>query len=227
METRSAVWSQLKVTDQAAKMHFHTSWENKPKTMKHTLTLFATVLPFLLSAQSISTVGFSFSPALLTVQAGTDITLTIGGQHTMTEVSEATWNANGNTSNGGFNFGPGTNTLNLTIPGTYYYVCIPHANMGMKGRIVVETSTGLAEETFDRSFTLYPNPASDELVLSTTIAPGAELVLIDMQGREALRWTVQGNDRIDITQLSVGSYTAVLRDVAGTVQASGRIAVTR
>jgi plastocyanin len=201
--------------------------ETKPKTMKHTLTLFATVLPFLLSAQSISTVGFTFSPALLTVQAGTDITVTIGGQHTMTEVSEATWNANGNTSNGGFNFGPGTNTLNLTIPGTYYYVCSPHANMGMKGRIVVESSTGLAEQTFDRSFTLYPNPASDELVLSTTIAPGAELVLIDMQGREVLRWTVQGNDRINITQLSAGSYTAVLRDAAGTLQASGRIAITR
>lgn len=195
--------------------------------MKHTLTLFATVLPFLLSAQSISTVGFTFSPALLTVQAGTDITLTIGGQHTMTEVSEATWNANGNTSNGGFNFGPGTNTLNLTIPGTYYYVCSPHANMGMKGRIVVEASTGLAEQTFDRSFTLYPNPASDELVLSTTLAPGAELVLIDMQGREVLRWTVQGNDRINITQLSAGSYTAVLRDAVGTLQASGRIAITR
>ena len=195
--------------------------------MKHTLTLFATVIPFLLSAQSISTVGFTFSPALLTVQASTDITVTIGGQHTMTEVSEATWNANGNTSNGGFNFGPGTNTLNLTIPGTYYYVCSPHANMGMKGRIVVESSTGLAEQTFDRSFTLYPNPASDELVLSTTIAPGAELVLIDMQGREVLRWTVQGNDRINITQLSAGSYTAVLRDAAGTLQASGRIAITR
>ena len=201
--------------------------ETKPKTMKHTLTLFATVLPFLLSAQSISTVGFTFSPALLTVQAGTDITVTIGGQHTMTEVSEATWNANGNTSNGGFNFGPGTNTLNLTIPGTYYYVCSPHANMGMKGRIVVESSTGLAEQTFDRSFTLYPNPASDELVLSTTLAPGAELVLIDMQGREVLHWTVQGNDRINITQLSAGSYTAVLRDAAGTLQASGRIAITR
>jgi plastocyanin len=201
--------------------------ETKPKTMKHTLTLFAIVLPFLLSAQSISTVGFTFSPALLTVQAGTDITLTIGGQHTMTEVSEATWNANGNTSNGGFNFGPGTNTLNLTIPGTYYYVCSPHANMGMKGRIVVEASTGLAEQSFDRSFTLYPNPASDELLLSTTLAPGAELVLIDMQGREALRWTVQGNDRINITQLSAGSYTAVLRDAAGTLQASGRIAITR
>jgi plastocyanin len=195
--------------------------------MKHTLTLFATVIPFLLSAQSISTVGFTFSPALLTVQAGTDITVTIGGQHTMTEVSEATWNANGNTSNGGFNFGPGTNTLNLTIPGTYYYVCSPHANMGMKGRIVVESSTGLAEQAFDRSFTLYPNPASDELVLSTTLAPGAELVLIDMQGREVLHWTVQGNDRINITQLSAGSYTAVLRDTAGTLQASGRIAITR
>ena len=201
--------------------------ETKPKTMKHTLTLFATVLPFLLSAQSISTVGFTFSPALLTVQASTDITVTIGGQHTMTEVSEATWNANGNTSNGGFNFGPGTNTLNLTIPGTYYYVCSPHANMGMKGRIVVESSTGLAEQAFDRSFTLYPNPASDELVLSTTLAPGAELVLIDMQGREVLHWTVQGNDRINITQLSAGSYTAVLRDTAGTLQASGRIAITR
>jgi plastocyanin len=201
--------------------------ETKPKTMKHTLTLFATVLPFLLSAQSISTVGFTFSPALLTVQAGTDITVTIGGQHTMTEVSEATWNANGNTSNGGFNFGPGTNTLNLTIPGTYYYVCSPHASMGMKGRIVVESSTGLAEQAFDRSFTLYPNPASDELVLSTTLAPGAELVLIDMQGREVLHWTVQGNDRINITQLSAGSYTAVLRDTAGTLQASGRIAISR
>lgn len=201
--------------------------ETKPKTMKHTLTLFATVIPFLLSAQSISTVGFTFSPALLTVQVSTDITVTIGGQHTMTEVSEATWNANGNTSNGGFNFGPGTNTLNLTIPGTYYYVCSPHANMGMKGRIVVESSTGLAEQAFDRSFTLYPNPASDELVLSTTLAPGAELVLIDMQGREVLHWTVQGNDRINITQLSAGSYTAVLRDTAGTLQASGRIAITR
>jgi hypothetical protein len=99
--------------------------------------------------------------------------------------------------------------------------------MGMKGRIVVESSTGLAEQAFDRSFTLYPNPASDELVLSTTLAPGAELVLIDMQGREVLHWTVQGNDRINITQLSAGSYTAVLRDTAGTLQASGRIAITR
>ena len=195
--------------------------------MKYTLTLFATILPYLLSAQSISTVGFSFSPALLTVQAGTDITLTIGGQHTMTEVSEATWNANGNTSNGGFNFGPGTNTLNLTIPGTYYYVCSPHANMGMKGRIIVESSTGLAENNSQPGFTLYPNPASDLLVINTTAEPGAVLVLIDMQGREALRRSVLGNDRITITHLSAGSYTALLRDPDGNIRTSGRIAVIR
>lgn len=195
--------------------------------MKHIVTLFTISLPLLLGAQSISTEGFSFSPALLTVQAGTDITLSIGGQHTMTEVSEATWNANGNTSNGGFNFGPGTNTLNLTIPGTYYYACSPHANMGMKGRIIVEANTGLVEQTLDQSLMLYPNPASDELLITTTLEQGAELALIDMQGREALRRTVLGNDRIDITHLSVGSYTALLRDAAGSVHASKRITINR
>lgn len=67
------------------------------------------------------------------------ITFVVTSNHHPREVSEATWNANGTTSNGGFDFLAGTHTLTLTIPGTYYYVCVPHvASFGMKGRIIVE-----------------------------------------------------------------------------------------
>lgn len=178
------------------------------------------------SAQSINQSGFSFSPATLTVDAGDDITITIGSPHTCTEVTETTWNANGNTSNGGFNFSAGTHTLTLTVPGTYYYVCIPHASMGMKGQIIVNSTTGITENTAAPALRIFPNPASTEVQV-TTAGPGQVITLIDAQGRETLRQVVNSSDRLDLSALEPGNYAVLLTNAARKVVARERLTIAR
>lgn len=179
-------------------------------------------------SQSISTTGsFTFNPSLLTVQVGTQISLSIGGAHTMTEVSEATWNMNGTTWNGGFNFDGGNHTLTLDIPGTYYYVCVPHAGSGMKGRIVVESSTGVEEANNDGVILLFPNPANDGITIETAGGSGMTLRMIDMQGREVLQQLLTGNDRISTAHLAKGHYTALVQDESGSLVARRPLTITR
>jgi plastocyanin len=87
---------------------------------------------------TVTNAGFSFSPSLLTINAGDTVRFQLDTIHNAVEVSQATWNANGNTPNGGFSVGFGGGDVLFTTPGTYYYVCQPHAGSGMKGRIVVQ-----------------------------------------------------------------------------------------
>ena len=178
-------------------------------------------------AQTITSVGTTWSPAELTVTAGTPITITIVGTHDMREVSEDTWNANGTLSNGGFEFLVGTHTLTLDIPGTYWYVCVPHvANFGMKGKIIVETNTGIDEEAL-QLFAIAPNPASLELLINSATETGSQLALIDMDGREVLRQTLLGDNRIAIGHLAAGNYIVVLLNAAGARVAQERITIVR
>lgn len=131
----------------------------------------------------------------------------------MTEVDEATWNANGNTWNGGFNFDGGTHELTLDIPGTYYYVCVPHASGGMKGRIIVESNTGVQGLTGLTPAKAYPNPASTELII--TVSEPAQAQLIDATGRLVLQRTLQGNDRLPVAEVPQGTYLLRLLDLSG------------
>jgi plastocyanin len=102
-------------------------------------------LLFLLPAVSISAVftvstsGFTFSPGSLTINQGDTVVFNLGPSHNAVEVTQATWNSNGNTSNGGFSLPFGGGTVVFPTTGNYYYVCAPHASMGMKGAITVET----------------------------------------------------------------------------------------
>lgn len=177
-------------------------------------------------AQSITNSGFAWTPDVLTVTAGTEITFIVTSNHHPREVSEATWNANGTTSNGGFDFLAGTHTLTLTIPGTYYYVCVPHvASFGMKGRIIVEANTGVSENDIVPTFTISPNPASDMLTVTANSATASFLTLIDASGREVLRSKLQGNDRLDISSITEGNYTAVLLDAKGTIREQKRLSI--
>jgi len=177
-------------------------------------------------AQAITQSGFSFTPATLTVNAGAEITVTLSAPHTFTEVSETTWNNNENASNGGFNFSAGTHSLTLTTPGTYYYVCIPHASMGMKGKIIVNSTTSVGENTAATSLLIFPNPAANELQV-TTSGTGHVILLIDAQGREALRRTVNMNDRLDLSMLATGTYSVLLSDKANNVVARERLTIAR
>ncbi len=196
--------------------------------MHKTSTLLFMAIGTALGAQTITTTGsFTFSPELLTIEAGTDITVTVGPGHTMTEVDEAVWNSNGTTPNGGFNFSSGNHVLSLPTPGTYYYVCQPHGSMGMKGRIIVETNTSVTENTDNGIFQLFPNPANTDITVTLDGSPGMVLRLLDMQGREVLQHRLVGNDRIGIAHLSKGNYTALLQNASGASVARRQLTITR
>ncbi len=93
--------------------------------------------------KKITTLDMSFSPSTLNAVVGEKITFIIGAGHTATRVDEATWNANGTTSNGGFDYSEGSYTYEVqpSDVGTIYYVCLLHVTMGMKGTIIVTTSS--------------------------------------------------------------------------------------
>ena len=87
----------------------------------------------------IETSGFSFSSDVLVINSGDTIKFMLGGSHNVAEVNEDIWNSNGQTTlEDGFkvDFGS-TEEITFDEPGTYYYICQPHASMGMKGKIVV------------------------------------------------------------------------------------------
>jgi len=92
-------------------------------------------------------VGITFSPAVLTIPAGTTVTWTNTGgggiQHTVTS----------STAGYGFNSGllnPGqTFSYTFVRPGTYDYFCIPHVAFGMTGQVIVTAGTSQKGEVLD------------------------------------------------------------------------------
>ncbi len=122
--------------------------------MRKSFVLFgALALSFGFHAQStthvISNAGFDFTPDYLEVQLGDTVSFQLSPSHDAKEVSQTTWNNNGNASNGGFAVGLGGGIWVPASVDTFYYVCTPHAGMGMKGRVVVKPALSqpdIAEE---------------------------------------------------------------------------------
>jgi plastocyanin len=175
-------------------------------------TLFSTTI-------AISNSGTTFSPASVTIQQGDTVIFNLGSAHNVVEVSQSTWNANGNTSNGGFSLGFGGGQLIFNTTGIFYYVCAPHAAIGMKGVITVSGATGigttLSESGKNHELeTVYPNPFSDRLTLNFTLAVPSRITidLMDITGNIVLR--IVNNDynagkqveNIDLADLKPGQY---------------------
>jgi plastocyanin len=154
--------------------------------MKSTVLFFILLLLFagkisLASSHKIVSAGFTFSPATLTINPGDEVQFELEGSHNAVQVSKATWDANGSTSNGGFGVPFGGGKVVLTTPGTYYYVCSPHASMGMKGVITVSGVTGIQEKSNKKGdlLNVFPNPATDIFNLSFEV-PATSMVAIDL-----------------------------------------------
>ena len=89
------------------------------------------------SSYTITTSGMNFVPDTIICDVGDTINFILGGYHNAVEVSDSIWLIGGTTSNGGFNFGFGA--TGYFVPDdchTFYYVCQPHAGLGMKGVII-------------------------------------------------------------------------------------------
>lgn len=188
--------------------------------MKKTLLAFTLCLGVFASKAAIHTISTTasstFTPPTVNAIVGDTVAFIIGSGHTATEVDFATWSSGGSTPlSGGFNFNSSSPlpAIKLTAVGTRYYVCQPHAAMGMKGQINVTSSTGIAEQTTAFFMSLYPNPANDLINLNVSGA-NSEVVsisvlnllgnkVIDLGGKQILN---NGVKQIDISALPKGVY---------------------
>lgn len=109
--------------------------------MMNKLILTATLLCAMLSSYAttwtITNSGNTFSPASITITVGDTVSFQLAGSHNAQEVSQATYNANSNAPIIGFQTAFGGGLVTGLAVGTHYYVCDPHASMGMKGIINV------------------------------------------------------------------------------------------
>ncbi|MBZ0200796.1 MAG: T9SS type A sorting domain-containing protein [Ignavibacteriaceae bacterium] len=135
--------------------------------------------------------GFTFSPSNLTINMGDTVNFILSSIHTAREVNQATWDANGTTSNGGFDLPNSGGTIVLNQTGTYYYVCVPHASLGMKGTITVNTATEVkqVDKTAPNNFVLmqnYPNPFNPTTTISFSLPAKSfvSLAVFNAQGKE-------------------------------------------
>jgi len=171
---------------------------------------------------TVTNSGTTFVPNEITVASGDTIVLNLQSSHNAVEVSKSTWDANGNTSNGGFSLGFGGGQLILNTPGVYYYVCVPHAALGMKGTITVTVATGItgsAGTITGELMDAYPNPFSDRLFIHFNLSePSAVTVdLLDITGKFVSRifqnnvGTGSRSEIADMTFLKPGQYLLLYR----------------
>jgi len=109
------------------------------------LFLLAGLSPLQATVHTVTNSGLTFTPANLEVSVGDTVIFNIGSSHNVVEVTQATFNANGTTSNGGFSLPFGGGTIIIDEANTYYYVCQPHAGAGMKGTIVATAAASPAD----------------------------------------------------------------------------------
>ncbi|MEP6645807.1 MAG: T9SS type A sorting domain-containing protein [Saprospiraceae bacterium] len=187
-----------------------------------------TLLFFLLAAKitgnctvvTVTNNGFTFTPETITITVGDSVRFTVANIHKPVEVSEATWNNNGNTPSGGFNlpFGGGLVTPAQLAVGTHFYVCSPHASGGMKGKIIVQGSTATHDFHFPASVSVYPNPTNGNLqvIMNNTELPKTfDLGVYDVNGKRVYlksKADMELINDIDLSNFAKGYYILRLFD---------------
>lgn len=150
------------------------------KNFLFTLTVLLTFqgISFAQQTFTINASGMNFTPSSLTITEGDTVEFAQTSSHPAREVSQATWNANGNTSNGGFDNAHSGTKIKFNTAGTYYYVCTVHFGSQMKGQIIVNPSTvNIEEEQNKVSVKAYPSPVVNNLTISIDLSKSEELTL--------------------------------------------------
>jgi len=188
-----------------------------------------TCLAFALSSEiAMSTIvpvvnsGFTFSPSTITVNVGDTVSFSLASVHNVAEVSQATYLANGNTQlQGGFStpFGGGLVFTATLTTGTHWYVCKPHASMGMKGKIIVQSATGIAENILSSRISVYPNPFRSKVNINLNQIVRGTLMLSNSFGEALLQTQINTSGlTLDLGDKPSGVYFIAVTDAAGNRQ---------
>lgn len=133
---------------------------------------------------TIIDVGFTFSPATITITAGDTVNFNINNTHKVEEVSQSTWNSNGNTPLPGFStpFGGGMVLPGQLGVGVHYYVCTVHASSGMKGIITVQNPAGIAEnDKAQGGISIFPNPSNGMFRLEIEGSQASKIFKVEIE----------------------------------------------
>ncbi len=71
---------------------------------------------------------------------------------------------------------------------------------------LLEVSTGFTDPTFDYDIHLYPNPVQYELSIDTEFDRTLQYTLSNMEGRIMARRKFVGEDKLDLSRMSPGTY---------------------
>lgn len=178
--------------------------------------------------------GFEFSPDDIEINLGDTVVFQLANNHNAVEVSLATWNANGNTPLPGFSVPFGGGIVTGLSAGVHYYVCVPHASGGMKGKITVNSPSGIQPSlALEKAYNLYPNPTSGLLVLENTSprngnnalsGSAAFIEFFDMQGQAVYaidKVDISAIRQVDISWIPAGQY--IVRVSNGKQSYTGRV----
>jgi plastocyanin len=135
--------------------------------MKKTILLFSLVFIIYMPGFSVRHVitnnGTTFSPDSITINILDTVEFTLANFHNAVEVSKETYDAGDTTSNGGFRVPFGGGKVAFHTLGVHYYVCQPHASIGMKGVINVVATRGTHVITNNLDFQFVPDSIHIEI----------------------------------------------------------------
>lgn len=146
---------------------------------------------------SVDVRNFEFSPSdLPTVRIGDTIHWEWkAGDHTTTSTSipagAAAWDQPISVEFQSYEYVP-------TVLGTYNYVCTPHVSMGMTGSFTVTAAAGIPNGSSPVSLSLYPNPASDRLMIRAKPDANSRIEsvkVLDASGKVVREFTLSGADQ--------------------------------
>ncbi len=183
--------------------------------MKKTLLLLNAIICLAISSSAtvhtITVADFSFSPSTLTAHPGDTIKwVWSSGTHTTTSTSvpptATTWNSNINSGVTSFIYVP-------TVTGTYSYNCAIHPSL-MTGSFTVASPTGIASQAVAPLFSMFPNPAQDQVHLQfANSGLPASLTVTDINGKEMSgnMYEEPGDEYVNLGNLPNGTYVLVAR----------------
>ena len=168
--------------------------------------------------------GLIFTPSALTVAANDTIKFVLGGNHDAKEVSKTTFDAGESTAlTNGFStpFGGGTVLAKDLTVGTHYYVCTPHASLGMKATITVEAVTGVEQNNLDAVISVFPNPSSGQVQVDASalnLADDNTLAVYSSQGEKISETIITTSQSIiDLSNQPKGIYFIRISNKNGVV----------